>query len=262
MPINKLKTTGRARAAIAAVMAVAVSIGGMFYATTDDDRRYPAAVILSADHLIKPWEGLVLKSHWDKFGKVWDICYGETKGIGPRMVKTPEECTEMLYRRVYADYYIPLTKCAANFTEAPESVQASMISGAYNFGVGSLKAKRGWCGSTAARKLREGSWAQACEAQTAWNKAGGQILRGLVNRREMGDAQRIGEAELCLSGLDMPAVTTPKVSPQPKPAAKSPEVAQDARGGSQGTVAGLAIFLALVGAVGGFIFIRRRKAGK
>lgn len=195
MPINKIRTTGRAKAAIAAVMAIAVSIGGIFYATTDDGRRYPAAVILSTDHLIKSWEGLVLESHWDKFGKVWDICYGETKGIGPSMVKTREECTEMLYRRVYADYYIPLTRCASTFTKAPESVQASMISGSYNFGV------RGWCGSTAARKLRAGLWLQACKAQTAWNKAGGKRLRGLVNRREMGDAQRIGEAELCVSGI-------------------------------------------------------------
>ena len=54
------------------------------------------------------------------------------------MVKTQAECDEMLYRRVYADYYLPLTKCVENFTEAPISVQASGISGAYNFGV------RGW----------------------------------------------------------------------------------------------------------------------
>ncbi|WP_184117430.1 hypothetical protein [Aminobacter sp. DSM 101952] len=34
------------------------------------------------------WEGLVLRSHWDRYAKIWDICYGETKGIGPNMVKT------------------------------------------------------------------------------------------------------------------------------------------------------------------------------
>lgn len=196
MPINRLYATKRAKSAIAAVMAVAVSIGGILYATTDDGRPYPAAVILAVDDLIKPWEGLVLESHWDPFGKRWDICYGETKNIGPGMKKSPAECIEMLYRRVYADFYQPLTRCAATFTEAPISVQASMISGAYNFGT------RGWCGSTAARHVRAGRWKQACAAQTAWNKAGGQVLKGLVNRREMGDARRIGEAELCLSGVE------------------------------------------------------------
>ena len=57
MPINSLYKTKRAKAAIAAVLAVATSIGGMLYATTDDGRRYPAAVILATDELIKPWEG-------------------------------------------------------------------------------------------------------------------------------------------------------------------------------------------------------------
>ena len=196
MPINRLYKTKRAKAAIAAVIAAATSIGGMLYATTDDGRRYPAAVILATDELIKPWEGLVLESHWDRYGRRWDICYGETKGIGPGMKKTPEECTEMLYRRVYADFYLPLTRCAATFTDAPISVQASMVSGSYNFGKGA------WCRSTAAKHIRAERWKEACAAQTAYNKAGGQVLRGLVNRREMGDARRIGEAELCLSGIE------------------------------------------------------------
>jgi lysozyme len=41
----------------------------------------------------------------------------------------------------------------------------------------------------------------ACVAQTAFNKAGGKIVQGLVYRREMGDAQRLGEAETRVSGL-------------------------------------------------------------
>jgi GH24 family phage-related lysozyme (muramidase) len=47
----------------------------------------------------------------------------------------------------------------------------------------------------------KGEWRKACEAQTAWNKAGGQVVGGLIKRREMGDAQRAGEAEVCVSGL-------------------------------------------------------------
>ena len=57
------------------------------------------------------------------------------------------------------------------------------------------------CGSNAARLGRAGRYHDSCLAATAWDKAGGQVLIGLVNRREMGDAKRIGEAELCVTGL-------------------------------------------------------------
>ncbi len=186
---KKLSSSQRARAAIAAaVFAAATTLGyqGM---------KTPEAVVLATDALIKPWEGLVLKSHWDSFAKIWDICYGETKGITAGMTKTKAECEAMLSKRVYTDYYLPLTQKIPSFTTFPVSLQAVMVSGAYNFGVG------GMVNSSAARFASQRRFREACEAQTAWNKAGGQIVTGLVRRREMGDAQRIGEAELCLSGL-------------------------------------------------------------
>lgn len=195
MPVNKIRSSGRATAAIATALAVATSVGGVLMASRPGEEPVPASVRLSVDKLIVPWEGLVLRSHWDRYAGIWDICYGETKGIGPNMVKTEPECRAMLMERVVNDYYRPLTKCIAGFDSKPISLQASLISGAYNFGVAAA------CRSTAARLTREGSYRAACEAQTAFNKAGGQIVNGLVKRREMGDAQRIGEAELCVSGI-------------------------------------------------------------
>jgi GH24 family phage-related lysozyme (muramidase) len=195
MPINKIIKTKRGQAAIAA--AIAASMAGAGALVTRDNP--PPAVVLATDSLIKPWEGLVLTAHYDTFAKIYDICHGETlingKPVKPGMKFTPQQCDDILKRRVYDDYYLPIMKCAPNLKNAPISVQASAISGAYNFGVG------GWCGSSMARKVRSGEWRAACEAQTAWNKAGGQIVGGLVRRREMGDAQRLGEAELCVSGL-------------------------------------------------------------
>ncbi len=195
MPINKIHQTKRGKAAIAAVLAAFVGTAGVAF-TPDTP---PPAVVLATDNLIKPWEGLVLESHWDRFAKIYDIGYGETringKPVPPGIKITKEQAESMLKRRVYDDYYKPILKCAPNLKNAPISVQASAISGAYNFGVG------GWCGSGMARKVQAGDWRAACEAQTAWNKAGGQVVGGLVKRREMGDAQRIGEAELCVSGL-------------------------------------------------------------
>lgn len=195
MPINKIAPTKRGKAAIATVLA---GIAAGSYAAYDryaSRAKMDPAVILSVEKAIIPWEGLVLKSHWDPFAKIWDICYGETKGIGPGMTKTRAECKDMLLRRVHDDYYQVIVQCSPNLSKSPVSVRASMISGSYNFGVGA------WCRSTAKARIEAGQWRAACEAQTAFNRAGGQIVRGLVNRREMGDAQRIGEAELCVSGL-------------------------------------------------------------
>jgi lysozyme len=190
MPINKIVASKRGKAAIAAVLAAVIAGGSLIPASNST----PPAVTLAVNSLIKPWEGLRLTAYRDSVG-VPTICWGETAGVKMGMTKTKAECEAMLMTRVQRDYYVPLTKCIAGFDKMPVSLQASMISGAYNFGVG------GMCKSTAARMARASKWRAACEAQTAFNKAGGQVLNGLVKRREMGDAQRIGEAELCVSGL-------------------------------------------------------------
>lgn len=194
MPINKITSSKRGKLAIAASLVAAAAAGWQSMKDTSP-KKHPPAVILATNSLIKPWEGLVLTSHWDRYAKIWDICYGETKGITSGMVKTKAQCDAMLEARVYNDYYLPLTKRIPGFTSFPVSVQAAQISGAYNFGVS------GMVNSTAAKLATKGQFRQACEAQTAWNKAGGRVVNGLVKRREMGDAQRLGEAELCVSGL-------------------------------------------------------------
>ncbi|SIP95752.1 lysozyme [Bosea sp. TND4EK4] len=157
------------------------------------------AVTLATTALIQPWEGLVTSSHWDRYAKIWDICYGETrvdgKPVRPGMSFPPVECKAMLSRRVMADYYVPLTRCIAGFADKPKSWQAVAISTSYNVGVGAI------CKSTAAELGRQGRYRESCEAFTRFNRAGGQIVEGLKRRREDGDAQRIGERELCLEGL-------------------------------------------------------------
>lgn len=197
MPRNRIVATKRGKAAIAAAMLVCATAGwGVF---RESASAPPPAVVLATDALIKGWEGVVLKSHWDPYAKIWDICYGKTrhngKPIQPGMSFTKAECDTFLKEDVYTGYYLPLKKGIKGFTGYPASVQATMVSGAYNFGVGAMLK------STAARLAAQGKWREACEAQTAFNRAGGRVVEGLVRRREMGDAHRIGEAELCVSGL-------------------------------------------------------------
>ncbi|MBB6299893.1 lysozyme [Rhizobium leucaenae] len=198
MPINKIVATKRGKAAIVAAI-IAAAAGGWHAVGDTSPTVHPPAVVLATDSLIKPWEGLALKSHWDPYAKIYDICYGETeingKPVAAGMSFTKEQCEAILEARVYKDYYLPLVKQIPGFTSFPVGVQASELSGAYNFGVGALVR------SSAVREAGKGNYRLACEMQTRFNRAGGQVVSGLVKRREMGDAQRIGEAELCISGL-------------------------------------------------------------
>ena len=193
MPVNKITSSNRARAAIASVVAM------MVMAVSAISPGTPPAVTLAVNTLIKPWEGIVLSSHWDRYAKIYDICYGETvidgKPVPAGMRKTKAQCDAILDARVERDYFRPIQRCIRGFDAAPLSVQAMLTSGAYNFGVGAA------CRSTAAKHVTAKRYRDSCLAMTAFNRAGGQVVNGLVKRREMGDAQRIGEAELCVSGL-------------------------------------------------------------
>ncbi|TPK18349.1 lysozyme [Mesorhizobium sp. B2-5-7] len=204
MPINKILSTKRGKAAIAAAI-VAAAAGGWHSYKDSTPETLPPAVILATDKLILPWEGMVLMSHWDRFAKIYDICGGLTringKPVGPNMSFTRSQCEQMTGEQIYHDYYLPLVREVPGFTNFPVGVQAAMLSGAYNFGVGSVKSHKGMAGSTATRLHMAGEYRKGCEAQTAFKKAGGVVVDGLVKRREMGDAQRLGEAEVCVSGL-------------------------------------------------------------
>ncbi|MBN9034231.1 MAG: glycoside hydrolase [Rhizobiales bacterium 63-7] len=208
MPINKIVPTARGKAALLAAGVAAVISGWAAFTTSFGETPAtiraaiakgitPEAVQLAVDRLIKPWEGISTVAYLDRIAKpsIWTVCYGETKGIKPGMTFTAKQCEQMLITRVTNDYYLPLVDGVKGYTVAPVSVQAAMISGAYNYGVQAAR------GSTAARRIGERKYREACEAQTAFNKAGGKVINGLVKRREMGDAQRLGEAELCVSGL-------------------------------------------------------------
>lgn len=58
----------------------------------------------------------------------------------------------------------------------------------YNIGVG------GYCGSTVARRFNAGDLRGGCDAFLMWVRAGGRVVKGLVNRRNY-------ERSICLRGL-------------------------------------------------------------
>ena len=77
MPIGRISPSARGKAAIAGVLMAAGAGGFALWKARPD--AVPPAVRLAVDHLIKPWEGLELRSYQDQVG-VWTICWGETQG--------------------------------------------------------------------------------------------------------------------------------------------------------------------------------------
>jgi len=139
--------------------------------------------------LIAKWEGLRLEAYQDIVG-VWTVCYGETKGVRPGDRYTKAQCEAMLAREVreYREglhrYFTAETK-AQRLTPHRDAAYTSL---AYNAGVRAIGK------STATRRINAGNIAGGCKALSWWNKAGGRVIRGLVNRRAE-------EVALCLRGL-------------------------------------------------------------
>lgn len=153
----KLFSTRRARAAIAAVMAVAISVGGVLTVTTPTGAM-PAAGALAIDNTLRPWEGRELKAYLDKLAKppVWTICDGDTQNVKRGMVETPAGCDERLRRRMMTEFYPALLACIVDFALAPISWQAMMISLAWNIGAcGRMQVHRreAWPPGQVARQL-------------------------------------------------------------------------------------------------------------
>jgi GH24 family phage-related lysozyme (muramidase) len=119
------------------------------------------------------------------------LCFGETKGVRMGDRATDTECRRKLERRLTTDFRTGLHRYFTTETKAhrlTEGRDAAYVSLAYNVGI------RGAGRSTATRRLNAGDIAGGCAAIGWWNKAGGRVVRGLVNRRAE-------EVALCRRGL-------------------------------------------------------------
>lgn len=155
--------------------------------------------------LLKRWEGCRLKAYQDSVG-VWTIGYGLTSAAGlvkvtPGMVITQQQADDYLVAAL-VKYEAAVTKA---LKRAPNSNQFSaMVSLCYNIGPGAF-AK-----SSIARLFNEGDIDGAAEAFLLYNKAGGKVLKGLVDRRK-------AERSLFLAGVSQPAPAPVPPSPAPIP---------------------------------------------
>lgn len=134
------------------------------------------AVPAAAVALVKHFEGCRLKAYLCPAG-VWTIGYGATgPGIAQGTTWTQAQADARLSADLarFADgvdrlVSVPIT----------QNQRAALISFAFNVGLSAL------AGSTLLRLLNAGASAESVGDQfTRWNKAGGRVLDGLVERRE------------------------------------------------------------------------------
>lgn len=89
---------------------------------------------------------------------------------------TREEADRQFAVGLRVQYWQPYRACVTATRLAAET-DAAFTSLTWNIGTG------GVCRSTALARLNRGDVRGACEALTWWNRAGGAVVRGLVNRR-------------------------------------------------------------------------------
>lgn len=131
--------------------------------------------------LVPDLEGVRYEPYRDVAG-VLTVCYGHTGAdivIGKRY--TSGECKALLDKDL-----VPFARSVERSVKIPASEyqKASLISFSYNVGVKAFES------STLLRKLNAGDSKGACDEMRRWNKAGGKVWKGLINRREV-------EREIC-----------------------------------------------------------------
>lgn len=117
----------------------------------------------------------MLRGYKDPIGIV-TACAGHTKTAMLGKPYTKPEC-EALLASDLVEHAEGVLKCTPVLRGRTYQLAAA-VSLAYNIGVGA------YCKSTAARQFNAGNFAEACAAFELWNKAGGQVLPGLVSRRQ------------------------------------------------------------------------------
>lgn len=171
--------------------------------------------------LIKNWEGCRLTAYPDPGtgGDPWTIGYGHTSAAGePKVVRglkiTQQEADDILVRDL-AKYEAAVDRA---LTRSPTQPQFdACVSLCYNIGQGAF------AGSTVVRKFNAGDIGGAADAFLLWNKAGGKVMQGLVNRRE---AERLHFLKASASAPAQPvAPIAPVPAPSPPPAPESPPAA-------------------------------------
>lgn len=120
---------------------------------------------------------------------VWTIGYGCTEGVKEGMSWTEAEAEAALHREI-ARFEAGVTRLVT--TEINLNQFDALVSFAYNCGLGALEK------SKILKLTNAGKFSEAAASFAAWNKGGGKVLPGLVQRRAR-------EASLFMKPTEAPA---------------------------------------------------------
>ena len=124
--------------------------------------------------LIKKFEGIELQAYQDSVG-VWTIGYGHTKGVKEGDNISLKKAEEMLEEELveYEGYINNMVELGLEQNQFD-----ALVAWVYNLGPTNLRE------STLLKVLNQGLFEEVPFEIKRWNKAGGQVLNGLVRRRE------------------------------------------------------------------------------
>ncbi len=126
------------------------------------------------EEITEKFESCALASYQDIVG-VWTLGYGHTSGVGPNMTCTSEQAQAWL---------LDDTQEAANAVNQLVNVTLTqaefdaLVDFVFNLGAGAF------AGSTLLQLLNNGNYQEAADQFDRWDHAGGQVVSGLLRRRE------------------------------------------------------------------------------
>lgn len=133
-------------------------------------------VSLKGLHLIEGFEGFGSCPYWDPYGRVWTRGYGETEGIGGNSPCIDRAYGEANLRsRLERFYEWALRGLHVALNQNRWDALASFV---WNLGAGIFQ------GTSVGNYLRAGNWQAAAGSMLQYVHAGGQVLAGLVTRRQ------------------------------------------------------------------------------
>ena len=156
---------------VAVTILFMMSICGYIYIMRNDNDMKTSEVGVE---LIKEFEGCKQVAYQDSVG-VWTIGYGHTKDVyeGQLAIKKTIERWLQEDLEEFESYVSKLVKVELNQNQFD-----ALVAWTYNLGPTNLKE------STMLRKLNYGDYESVPDEMRRWNKAGGEVLNGLVRRRD------------------------------------------------------------------------------
>lgn len=138
------------------------------------------AIAIAADKLVIPFEGFRAAPYQDSTGK-WTIGYGTTVQANGRVVGPDTPLVTPSYARLCVENDLKWAlEIVDEFVTVPTNPNqtAALLDFVYNLGSGNFEK------STLLRLLNQADYAGAADQFCRWDEAGGEVLPGLLRRRQ------------------------------------------------------------------------------